>query len=130
MTATAMPRVMIVDDVRMIRTGVTRVIEDAGMQVVGAARDGEEAIELGAQLQPDVILLDIVMPVLQGLEALPRLRELLPQCVILMLTSTSERSLALQAKQRGADGFIIKGADLAAIPERVLRAWQRRQQHG
>lgn len=122
------PRTLIVDDVALIRNGLARILADAGCEIVGLARDGREGVALAQQLRPELILLDIVMPVMQGFEALPLLRQCLPEACIIILTSTSEKGLAYECKAKGADDFILKQGDLQQfLGERVRRRWQRHE---
>jgi CheY-like chemotaxis protein len=128
-TTEKLPRVMIVDDVAVIRQVIGGALRARGMDVVAAARNGEEALEFAKERRPDLLLLDIIMPVMPGYEALPKLRALLPEAVIVMLTSTSERNLILECRRNGADGFVIKRDDMAeTLAERVLEIWRKRDQ--
>lgn len=121
------PRIMVVDDVPAIRSLITDSLRGAGLEVVATARNGEEAIAQASAAKPDLIILDIVMPVVPGYEALPILREAHPETVIVMLTSTSERNLIMECRRNGADGFIIKKDTLAAeLPQRIMGYWQNR----
>lgn len=81
-----MTRVVLVDDHRLVREGLRRTLEDAGLEVVGEARDGAEALELAAALTPDVVLMDVSMPVLDGLTATRRLRSRVPSARVVVLT--------------------------------------------
>lgn len=112
-------RVLIVDDVPGLRTLVRLVLEDDGrFDIVGEAADGLQAIELATTEKPDLVLLDLAMPVMDGLEALPRLVEGdKPPCV-LVLSGFSEGKLANQCRALGASGYIEKGAS----PERIIAA--------
>lgn len=126
--ATATPTVMVVDDVPGIRQAISRVLEGRGLQVVAMARNGEEALAMARERRPDIVLLDVVMPILQGYEALPELRKVLPEAVIIMLTSTSERNLILECRRHGANGFIIKQDGMQEVLyERVMGVWNKRQ---
>lgn len=120
--------VLIVDDVPQIRKVLSDCLSTQGMLVCGTARNGQEAIELAQQHQPDFILLDIVMPILQGYEALPTLRENHPNSIIIMLTSTSEQNLVLECRKQGANGFIIKSDHLTdTLYDRLQMLWQKKQ---
>ncbi|MCW3041545.1 MAG: chemotaxis protein CheY [Solirubrobacterales bacterium] len=107
-------RVFLCDDNEQYRL-LARIVLEPIYEIVGEAGDGVEAIELAPELAPDVVLLDLNMPRLNGHEALPRLRELLPHARLLVLTSgqaTDERERALAA---GADGFILKPESVYAL---------------
>jgi two-component system, NarL family, response regulator LiaR len=111
-------RVMIVDDHGMVRRGLmTYLKNEADVQVVGEARDGQEAVQLCEQLQPDVILMDLMMPKLDGVAATRLIRKQWPQVHVIALTSFAEQELVQNALQAGAIGYLLKnatGSDLAA----------------
>ena len=110
-------RVLIVDDHGMVRRGLmTYLKNESDLQVVGEARDGQEAMRLCEQLQPDVILMDLVMPELDGIAATRLIREQWPPIQIIALTSFGEKELVQNALQAGAIGYLLKnvsGNDLA-----------------
>ena len=123
MTATA--RVLIADDHAVLRSGL-RLLLDAqpDLKVVGEAADGREALKLAADLQPNLILLDLTMPGLGGMEALPVLRKTVPAARVLVLTMHDDEGYLRQALQRGASGYILKKAadsELISAVRAVLR---------
>ena len=81
-------RLLLADDHRMLREGLRRTMEEEGLEVVGEAADGEEALRLAAALRPDVVLMDVTMPVLDGVEATRQLHEHLPEIPVVILTRT------------------------------------------
>jgi DNA-binding NarL/FixJ family response regulator len=102
-------RVLIADDQRLFaETLMTMIGEDDRVDVVGIAEDGAQAVELGLQLKPDVILMDLKMPVLDGFEATRRLREAGSDAQILILTGTDEAIGSDDAIAAGASGFVRK----------------------
>ncbi len=103
--------VFLVDDHAVLRAGL-RLLLDAqpDMQVVGEAGDGSEALALAARLRPDVILLDLSMPGLGGLDALPALRKAAPGARVVVLTMHDDESYLRQALRRGAAGYVLKKA--------------------
>jgi len=104
-------RVLVVDDHTMVRTGLCAVLAlQSGMEVVGEATNGKDAIEKVLRLMPNVALMDIMMPELNGLEATKRLSQEYPNTKILILTQYDEEENMLVAKQAGAYGFIPKKA--------------------
>ena len=111
-------RVMIVDDHGMVRRGLmTYLKNEADVEVVGEAREGQEAVQLCGQLQPDVILMDLLMPKLDGVAATRLICRQWPQVRIIALTSFAEKELVQNALQAGAIGYLLKnatGSDLAA----------------
>jgi DNA-binding NarL/FixJ family response regulator len=108
--------VLICDDLAMMR-GMLRALVDLipGISVVGEAADGEAAITEASRLQPDVILLDLAMPVLSGLDALPRLREVAVDAKIVVFAGFSTETVAEQVLALGADRYLEKGTDLDTI---------------
>lgn len=104
-----MIRVCVVDDEMLVRQGIRRLLElDPGIEVVGDARDGEEALRVIAGSRPDVVLLDVRMPRLTGVEVVQRLRReaALPPCLI--LTTFDDGEVVLEAIKAGAKGYLLK----------------------
>ena len=102
-------RVMIVDDQQIIQQGLATILKyQPDIEVVGTASNGQEVIESAPGLQPDVILMDIRMPVLDGVAATARLRQLLPACRIVMLTTFNDEDYILEALRAGASGYLLK----------------------
>ncbi|NGO75332.1 response regulator transcription factor [Streptomyces sp. YC504] len=108
-TATTPVRVLLADDEEMIRRGVQLILSHAeGIEVVAEAVNGEEAIALAAEHRPDVALVDIRMPVLDGLAAVPRLVALDPAPQVVMLTTFGDDQNVVRALRDGATGFLLK----------------------
>jgi len=104
-------RILIVEDQRIVREGLRAVLEDEDeIAIVGEAANGQEAIELFAQLQPDVVLMDLQMPVIDGPEATRRIRELSPDARILVLTPYATDEFIFKALRAGAQGYLLKDA--------------------
>src|SRR4051795_11720856 len=104
------PRVLLVDDVADLRFLLRVVLEADGMfEVVGEAGDGETAVDLCARTDPDVVLLDLSMPTMDGLEALPRLRALAPDAKIVVLSAFERGRVSSSAADLGADAYFEKG---------------------
>lgn len=112
-------RILVADDQPLVRAGIRRVIEaDATLVVVGEAGDGHEAVALTRALQPDVVLMDIRMPILDGIEATTRLVEGGTEARIVVLTTFGLDEYVLGALRAGASGFVLK----EARPEEILDA--------
>ena len=104
-------RVLIVDDHELFRQGIANLLNDqSDMEVVGEAGDGLEACYRATALKPDLILLDINMPGMDGLEGLTRIRADLPECTVVMLTVHEEDEKLFQSIRAGAQGYVLKNA--------------------
>jgi DNA-binding NarL/FixJ family response regulator len=113
-------RVIIADDHGLVREGLTELLGlDEGVAVVGAARDGLEAVELAEKLRPDVILLDISMPGLSGLAAMKQITKRAPQTRVLVLSASADRNDVRLALQRGASGYLLKSCRRAELSHAV-----------
>ena len=102
-------RVMLVDDHEIMRDGLREVLERAGdFEVVGQAGDGAAAVTVAQNLRPDVIVMDVMMPVKNGIDACREIAELLPDTRVLMLTAASEKDAVIEAVAAGATGYLQK----------------------
>jgi two-component system, NarL family, response regulator NreC len=101
-------RILLAEDHVMVRQGLRSLLELAGMAVVGEASDGQEALQIAHEQHPDIAVLDISMPRLNGLETARRFREALPQTKIVLLTVHTEDPYVLEAMQAGAVGYVLK----------------------
>lgn len=117
--ASAAPRVLIVDDSAFMRFMLQKILADAGFDVVGEATDGTEGAELFRSLRPDVVTMDITMPVLSGLEGLKRILGIDPEARVIMISAMGQKSTVLKALQSGALGFIIKPFDKTKVVDTV-----------
>ncbi|MFD4522971.1 response regulator [Streptomyces sp. NPDC058470] len=102
------PRVLVVDDQTLIRTGFRLILTARGIEVVGEAADGAEAVAAARELRPDVVLMDIRMPNMDGLEATRRILAQAPDCRVLMLTTFDLDRYVYAALSLGASGFLLK----------------------
>jgi DNA-binding NarL/FixJ family response regulator len=113
-------RVFLTDDVDELRLLLRLGLEDAGdMTVVGEAGDGAEAVEQAGQIQPDVMLLDLSMPIMDGLEAIPLLRERVPEMKIVVVSGFAEGPASERAMELGADRYVSKTADINEVHDIV-----------
>ena len=116
-------RILIVDDHRVFREGLKALIDShADMEVVGEAHNGQEAIAMARQLLPDVILMDVKMPVLDGIEATRRILAERPRVRILALSMYGDGNFISGMMQAGASGYILKGGDIEELSGAIRRA--------
>jgi DNA-binding NarL/FixJ family response regulator len=109
-------RILVVDDHPLTRDALAGLLAQHGFEVVAQAASGEEAIELARELQPQLVLLDLTMPGLGGLAALPLVREAAPGAEVVILTAAEDEGSLLQAIRSGAAGYLLKSEP----PERIV----------
>jgi DNA-binding NarL/FixJ family response regulator len=116
-----MIRVLLAEDHAVVRGGLLQLLGDIdGFEVVGAAAGGEEAVKLAAEHKPDVVLMDLEMPGIDGIEATRRIRGADPEVNVVVLTAFSDRRRILDAIDAGAVGYLLKDAE----PEELIRGLQ------
>ena len=114
-----MIRVLFVDDHEMVRIGVSAYLSSLpDIEVIGEAENGLKGVEMALSLKPDVILMDLVMPEMDGIEATKQIREKMPEVKILILTSMLDQDHAIPALEAGASGYLLKESD----PDELLLA--------
>ncbi len=124
MTAEGPLRVIIADDDPFARRVIKGALQAAGLSVVAEAKNGREAVQLVLHYRPDVVVMDVVMPELDGILATRQLRKADPDQLVVVLTGAGEHELGLLAVRAGAVGFLSKEADIEALP-RALEAVRR-----
>lgn len=112
--------VVIADDSAAVRLVLKRLLEDCGLRVVKAVGNGSEAVQAAGSLRPAILCLDVNMPVLGGLDALPLIRELSPQTAVVMVTGCADRAFVEHAARLGARGYVLKPLRPAYV-EAVMR---------
>lgn len=118
-------RVLVADDHAILRDGIRSLLErQPDFEVVGEARDGQEALAQAQALLPDVVLMDLAMPGMDGLEATRRLRELLPQIKVLILTQHDNREYIAPALQAGAVGYVLKRAGGREVVNAIRQVYE------
>ena len=116
-------RVMIVDDHAVVREGLKKYLDALGeFEIVGEAATGAEALTAAAAARPQVILMDLVMPVMDGIEATRRLRETLPECRVIVLTSFTDDDKLFPALRAGAVAYLLKDVGPAELAETIRAA--------
>ncbi len=115
-------RVLLADDHRMLREGLRRSLEERGFEIAAEAADGDEAVTLAAQHTPDVVLMDVSMPVLDGVEATRRVREATPEVRVVMLTMHVDPDVVARAIRAGASGYLVKDCSIDEVAEALTLA--------
>jgi DNA-binding NarL/FixJ family response regulator len=115
-------KVLLVDDHAVVRSGLTKIMElDPDIQIIGEARDGNEAVAKAVESKPDVILMDILMPRCTGLEAMTMIKEKLPQTKVLFLTVSDKEEDLFKALRSGAQGYLLKSASVNEVLDAIKR---------
>jgi response regulator NasT len=117
------PSVMVVDDERSFRFQLKELLEDEGFDVVGEAGDGLEAVQMAQRLRPGVILMDIRMPNLGGIEATLRIKELMPDVQVIIFSAYDDPALTRGAQEVGAYCYLVKGCRPQLITDMLIQAW-------
>jgi DNA-binding NarL/FixJ family response regulator len=113
-------RVLIADDHALFRRGLEMVLkEEAGLELVGLASDGAEAVRMAGETLPDVVLMDIRMPKIDGIEAARQMKDIAPSAKIVILTISDEEEDLVEAIRAGASGYLLKDIPLDEVAEAV-----------
>lgn len=115
-------RILVVDDAMFMRTAVRRILEQAGYDVVGEAENGQVAVERYCELRPDAVLMDITMPVMDGIEAAKTILSSDPKAIVLMCTALGQQSMVVEAIKAGVKDYIVKPFQPARVLEGVGKA--------
>jgi DNA-binding NarL/FixJ family response regulator len=115
-------RLVIADDHTMLREGLRRSLEARGIDVLGEAGDGAEAVRLALDLKPDVILMDVSMPGMDGVEATRQIRQQIPDASIVMLTMHADHVVLVRALRAGASGYLVKDCTTDEIVNTIRQA--------
>ncbi len=118
---TTMARILIIDDAKLMRMTLNNILQKANHEVVGEGKNGNEAIELYRQLKPDLVTMDITMPIMDGIEAVKRIKKEFPEAKIIMCSAMGQQKLVVEAIEAGAKDFIIKPFDELRVAEAVKR---------
>lgn len=128
MTQLANNRVVVVDDEPMVRDLLKEILKDLGYNVVALASNGQIAFEKVKEHKPEIVCLDISMPVVNGLDALASIKTVSSDIIVIMVTAISDSSEVQQAIRTGADGYILKPFTGLQIHEAIQKARKRKQQ--
>jgi DNA-binding NarL/FixJ family response regulator len=112
--------VLVADDQRLVREGIASLLSiQDGLQVVGTAVDGKEAVEKALSLSPDVVLMDVRMPEMDGIAAAEKILRVLPACHVLMLTTFDDEEYIVKSLQAGASGYLLKDVPATDLAQAV-----------
>jgi two-component system response regulator DegU len=114
---------MLADDHRMLREGLRRSMVEEGFEIVAEANDGEEAVRLAEDIHPDVILMDVSMPEMTGVEATRRIHAAMPDVRVIMLTMHADADVLTDAIRAGASGYLVKDCSTEEVAEAVRMAF-------
>ena len=113
-------QILLVDDHVMLRQGTAEILrKEADIEVVGEADDGQQAIDLALRLRPDIVVMDVRMPVLSGIEATRRIREAMPEVQVLVLTAYDDDQYVFSLLQAGASGYLLKTAPVSELVKAI-----------
>ncbi len=119
------PRVMIVDDEDALRSVLRRLLQRQGMDVCAEAGDGLEAVDVATTVRPDIILMDLRMPNLDGLAATKEIKALVPGVCVIMTTAYSDQAFRDEAKAVGVSAYLVKGTRSSEMQAAISAAWAR-----
>ena len=117
---------MVVDDDSMMREMLKLLLHSENYQVIGEASNGKKAIALCAKLKPELVLLDINMPVMDGLQALEEIRKVSPATIVMMVSAEATMDRVSEAIKKGAAGFVVKPLNAASVLDRIENCFKRR----
>jgi DNA-binding NarL/FixJ family response regulator len=126
-TSAEKPRILIVEDDEGVRKGLRDLLTDSDFEVVGEAGDGARGVGLAAELDPDVVLMDMRMPVMGGVEAARRIHRERPDVQVVILTAYDDPALKSEAVDAGVYAFLVKGCSGRLISEVATTAYQMRR---
>lgn len=124
MARTNSPRILIVDDNDLMRALLRGILRSESYVVIGETKNGALALEFIEKEKPDIVFLDVMMPEMDGLEALQNIKSKYPQTVVIMITGNPSVENVQESIQNGADGFIVKPFNSAKVLDTLDRAWQ------
>lgn len=116
-----MAKILIVDDAKFMRVTLSNILKKAQYEVVGEAENGQQAIEMYRELLPDLVTMDITMPIMSGIEAVKQIKKEFPDAAIIMCSAMGQQKMVVEAIEAGAKDFIIKPFDEHRVLEAVYR---------
>jgi DNA-binding NarL/FixJ family response regulator len=123
----AMPRLLLVEDDQGVREALRDLLTDSEFDVIGEAGNGRDGVQLALELDPDVVLMDLRMPVLGGLEATRQIKDQRPSIQVVILTAYDDPALKEGASDSGVYAYLVKGCPPRMVGEVALKAWEARR---
>jgi DNA-binding NarL/FixJ family response regulator len=120
--AETLARVLVVDDEPAMREALTELLSGSGFEIVGAAGDGHQAVDLSSSLRPDLVLMDLRMPVMDGIEATRHIKELAPETQVLILSAYDDAELRRAGADAGIYCYLVKGGAPSLIVDMLEKA--------
>jgi len=121
------PRVLVVDDDEGIRDALHDLLTEEGMQIVGVAVDGDAGVQLARETRPDIVLMDLRMPGVDGVEATKLIRDFDPNVQVIILTAYDDPALNQSAEAAGAFAYLIKGSSASLVRDVIMEAYKLKQ---
>lgn len=115
-------RVLLVDDALFMRTTLKKILEGASFEVIGEAENGAQAVEKYGELKPDVVFMDITMPIMDGIQAAKSIKDSDPEARIVMCTALGQQNLVVEALKAGAKDYIVKPFEPTRVLEGINKA--------
>lgn len=116
-----MAKIVVVDDAKFMRMTLTNILTNADHEIIGEGENGEEAIELYKKLQPDLVMMDITMPVMSGLDAVKEIKKEFPTAKVIMCSAMGQQKMVVEAIEAGAKDFIVKPFDEGRVIDAIDR---------
>ncbi|WP_153124088.1 response regulator [Peribacillus tepidiphilus] len=116
-----MARILIVDDAKFMRLTLSNILHKANHEVVGEGENGQDAVKLYRELKPDLVTMDITMPVMSGIDAVKEIKKEFPDAKIIMCSAMGQQKMVVEAIEAGAKDFIVKPFDELRVAEAINR---------
>ncbi|WP_026692373.1 response regulator [Peribacillus kribbensis] len=116
-----MARILVVDDAKFMRMTLSAILVHASHEIAGEAENGPEAVKLAKELRPDLVIMDITMPQMSGIEAVREIRRDCPETKIIMCSAMGQQKMVVESIEAGAKDFIVKPFDESRVMEAVNR---------
>ena len=116
-----MAKILVVDDAKFLRMTLSNLLRKANHEIIGEGENGKEAIKLYRELQPDLVTMDITMPIMSGLDAVKEIKKEFPAAKVIMCSAMGQQKMVVEAIEAGAKDFIIKPFDEARVIDSINR---------